>query len=332
MKWKIDNTKATSPLATILVAISAIFQLCAAEPLRAFQSDSSVDIFIGNKLFTSYHYNTGEKYPYFFPLNGNSGASLTSMRNELYPHQSSLWIACDRVNGGNYWQNELTKGRIITEQLSLIGAERNNTTDLPSIAGNEITIEQVCIWRRPNAPEPLRDYRRFRITAPDNNMRLIETTLTLEALTDVTIEKTNHSLFCLRVANDLSVPSGGKMLNASGGTTEQETFGKPSPWLAFYGTHKNGAAEGIAICQHPQNPWYPSPWFARDYGLISPTPLFWPEQDNCTRIASGKKLTLRYLTAIFHGTPESANLKTLFDNYIQSGTTPLPPPADSKLP
>lgn len=99
---------------TAALAVSAA---SAAETLRAFQSASTVDVWVGGRFFTSYRYNTGEKLPYFFPVNGPSGASVTSVRNPQYPHHASLWFGCDRVNGGNYWQDKMESGRILSESL-----------------------------------------------------------------------------------------------------------------------------------------------------------------------------------------------------------------------
>ena len=92
---------------------------------------------------------------------------------------------------------------------------------------------------------------------------------------DVPIRKTNHSLFSARMAADLSVTNGGTMINAEGLKSEKDTFGKSSPWIDFYGK-RGDTIEGLAIFQHPSNPWYPSPWFTRDYGFMSPTPMYWP--------------------------------------------------------
>ena len=96
-----------------LAAALVVSVVSAAETLRAFQSDSAVDIWVGDQFFTSYRYNTGEKLPYFFPVNGPSGLSVTSVRNPQYPHHASLWFGCDRVNGGNYWQDKMARGRKI---------------------------------------------------------------------------------------------------------------------------------------------------------------------------------------------------------------------------
>jgi hypothetical protein len=36
--------------------------------------------------------------------------------------------------------------------------------------------------------------------------------------------------------------------------------------------------EGIALLDHPGNPWSPCKWFTRDYGFISPSPFNWLDQ------------------------------------------------------
>ena len=34
--------------------------------------------------------------------------------NPVYPHHTSLLFGCDLVNGGNYWQEGLERGRMIS--------------------------------------------------------------------------------------------------------------------------------------------------------------------------------------------------------------------------
>jgi hypothetical protein len=136
----------------------------------------------------------------------------------------------------------------------------------------------------------------------------------MEMLIDVHILKTNHSLFSARMAVDLSVKNGGTMVNAEGVKGEKDTFGKPSPWMDFYGK-RGGFIEGLAILQHPSNPWYPSPWFTRDYGFISPTPMFWPQQGEETFLKTGDTLKLRYRVLVHGGSSEEAKIGELFELY-----------------
>lgn len=85
------------------------------QEVSATKVGNRIDVTIGEQFFTSYRFQPDEKYPFFFPVNGPvSGAGVTSMRNGQYPHHSSLFFGCDRVNGGNYWQEGLERGRIIS--------------------------------------------------------------------------------------------------------------------------------------------------------------------------------------------------------------------------
>ena len=113
------------------------------------------------------------------------------MRNGEYPHHSSLFFGCDLVNGGNYWQEGLERGRIISVNAGIVKQ-----------GGDTVIITDECIWSRPGAISPVRDTRKIIITSPDATIRQIDFEITMEMLTDVTIMKTNHSLFSARMAAD----------------------------------------------------------------------------------------------------------------------------------
>lgn len=272
--------------------------------LKASKIGSKIDVTINGDLFTSYIFSQEEKYPFFFPVNGPSKASVTSMRNANYPHHSSLFFGCDFVNGGNYWQEGLSRGQIISLRADIVQAE-----------GDKVIIEDECIWRRPNALSPFKDIRKITLSAPAPHLYQIDFDITMEALIDVTIAKTNHSLFSGRMDADLAVTNGGTMINANGDNGEKATFGKPAPWMDFYGKRGNGL-EGMAIFQHPTNEWYPSPWFTRDYGFFSPTPMFWPKDEKAgTQLKKGQTIKLRYRVLVHSGDHLTAKIAELFEKY-----------------
>lgn len=291
-------------LASCLTA--PLLPLQAQQKLEAVRVGSRIDVTIGGKFFTSYRFAEDEKYPFFFPVNGPSGVSATSMRNGEYPHHSSLFFGCDKVNGGNYWQEGLERGRIVSKGPVL-----------ESASGTLIVITDTCDWTRPDAPQPIRDTRRIAISAPSPQLRQIDFSVTLEALIDVVIDKTNHSLFSVRMDPDLTPAFGGTMVNAEGNKGEKATFGKPSPWLACYGARDGMTTEGLAILQHPGNHGFPSPWFTRDYGFLSPTPMFWPADNKATRMARGEKLNLTYRVLVFSGSPESSKLAERYSEFCK---------------
>jgi len=136
------------------------------------------------------------------------------------------------------------------------------------------------------------------------------------SLVDIEILKTNHSLFSARVVPELSVKSGGTLINAEGNTSEKGTFGAASPWCDYSGT-RDEVAEGIAILQNPANRWYPSKWFTRDYGFFSPTPMYWLEGDKLN-LAKGEKLSLEYRVVVHAGDAKTANIAELFNRYKQT--------------
>jgi len=275
--------------------------------VTAVKIGNRIDVSIDNRLFTQYRFSGDEKYPFFFPVNGPSGFGVTSMRNSLYPHHSSLFFGCDRVNGGNYWQEGLDRGQIITLRAEII-----------ETGGDKVVIENECIWTRPGAMSPIKDVRTITITSPSKGIYQLDFDLTLGFLMDVKIDRTNHSFFSGRMAHDLAVTGGGVMVNAEGDQGEKGdggTFGKRSPWMDCWGT-RGDIREGMAIMQHPSNKWYPSPWFTRDYGFFSPTPMYWPEDPEAgTTFKKGESLKLRYRVVVHSGSTEEAGISSLFEEY-----------------
>jgi len=271
--------------------------------ISAVKKGAKIDVTIDNLFFTSYIFAENEKYPFFYPVNGPTGASVTSMRNGTYPHHSSLFFGCDRVNGGNYWQEGLERGRIVSLREDILEND-----------GPRVVIENECIWSRPGAVSPVKDLRKITITAPSKDLFQIDFEVMMEMLMDVTIEKTNHSLFSGRMDPALAVTSGGTMINAEGALGEKGTFGKASPWIDCFGK-RGDKIEGMAIMQHPSNNWYPSPWFTRDYGFFSPTPMYWPADDKATVMKKGETIKLKYRVLVHSGTNETAKIAEEFKKY-----------------
>ena len=288
---------------SVVLFIISLSNTFAQTKIVAQKFHSKIDILINNNLFTSYVLSQDEKYPFFFPVNGPSNASVTSLRNANYPHHSSLFFGCDRVNGGNYWQEGLERGQIISIRADII--ESGN---------DKVIIENECIWRRPNANAPIKDTRKITITAPSKDLYQIDFDVTLEMLMDVIIEKTNHSLFSGRMDADLAVINGGTMINSNSEKGEKETFGKKAAWIDFYGK-RGDRQEGMAIMQHPSNEWYPAPWFTRDYGFFSPTPMYWPQNDKETNLKKGQTIKLKYRVLVHSGDTTTAKIAEQFEKY-----------------
>lgn len=274
--------------------------------LTAERQDEMIIVRIDEATFTCYRFGPGQKYPYFYPVNGPlSGLSLTTESSLPYPHHRSLWFGWDRVNGGNYWQEGNERGQIVSRgpKVTAGGPDR-------------ILIQDECDWRQPGQSPIIADKREIAITAPSDSARIIDFIMKLTAVADIAFERTNHSLFSARMTPALSAASGGVLINAEGKSGEKETAGQASPWMDYSGT-RFGLTEGLAIFDAPGNLWYPSRWFTRDYGFFSPTNLNWID-DNGLRLKTGESLVFRYRVVVHAGSAAQADLAGEFSQWTKA--------------
>ena len=273
-----------------------------------------------NATLLSYRAHPSQKYPFFSPMAGPiSGLPLVTETGRPWPHHRGVFFGLDRVNGGNYWQSVLAAGQIISQ-----GPSFAKEKDQYKVSATTAEIVDRCLWQR-GADDPIiEDQRRFVIKIVDDRRYILDASFTLKALTDITVKDTNHGLFGVRCSHDLS-PVGGGVLESSEGLKGQEnTLGKPARWMAFYGRRAKlteEIVEGIAVfCpSKAPNPRFENcPWFTRDYGNISPTPMNWLG-DKPFVLPMGDELSLRYRVVAFGGTPSEAGLNALWEEFDRAG-------------
>ncbi len=278
--------------------------------LTAYQFGFRVWVRYNGFELTCYRAEPTQKYPYFYPFVGPaSGRSLTIESGQPYPHHRSILFACDRVNGANFWQQGTDRGQIVSRGPTIVRADER-----------AVVLADRCRWQAPAGQAVIADERRFTITAPTPALRLLNAEITLSALADIHISRTNHSLFAIRAAPDLAPAGGGTLVNSAGRQGEKGTWGEKAQWCAFF-AKRGEQVEGIALFDHPRNPWSPCPWFTRDYGFASPTPFYWLGQEGWS-LAAGQSIRLRYLVVGFAGDPEQAGLGDLFRRWASGGLAP----------
>ncbi len=277
--------------------------LSTAKGLEARVDGNALQVTLDGRTFTNYMFDGRQKLPFFYPVIGPaSGKTVTEKQLDPYPHHSSLWFGCDRVNGANYWQEGNDRGQILSKGPRIVVSERD-----------KVVFTDECVWKRPEQAPDVSDQRRITITAPNKSTRIIDFEITVKAEKDVTVQKTNHSLFSARMRPALSVSEGGALINAEGAKGEKGTAGVPSPWCDFYGTD-NGITEGVAIFQNPSNPEAPTPWFTRDYGFMSPTPLYHMSESEVS-FQSGETVQLSYRVVVHEGDTVTAGIPALYKAY-----------------
>jgi hypothetical protein len=274
-----------------------------ADRLTAYRNGAQVVVRWNNRELCGYRAHAGQKYPYFYPLAGPvTGLSLTTESALPYPHHRGLWLGCEPLNGGDYWSDgALEKGQV-----------RSMALELGRATPQSVTLTERCEWVRAGAPSPLQDQRRFTITVSGERLWLLDADITLTAREDVSIGRAKHSFFAIRAAADISPVYGGVLENSEGGRGAEGTYGKPARWCGYYGRRRArpGIVEGIAVMDHPENPWSPCPWFTRDYGHLSPSPFQFRERP--WTLPRGQSVRLRYRVALHAGDPREALLDQLY--------------------
>jgi hypothetical protein len=274
-----------------------------APTMSAERLDDRIIIRGNDQTITVYRFGAGQKYPYFYPVNGPvTGLSLTTESALPYPHHRSLFFGCDKVNGGNYWQEGNERGQIISRGARIIHAG-------PEYVG----LTDECEWKQPGQAPIMIDRREIRVFAPSDRIRIIDFRITLIPLTDVTILRTNHSLFSARMDPSLLANQAGLLVNAEGKWSEKGTYSVASPWCDYSGA-RFGVKEGLAIFDSPANPWFPSKWFTRDYGFFSPTPLEWLGEEGL-HLPAGVETPLRYRVILHGGDADEAGIRHLFEEW-----------------
>lgn len=279
-----------------------------------FDSDQ-VAVTVDGQPFTTFFYGNDAGKPFLAPLRSASGKVVTrafpmemiegESRDHL--HHRGLWFTYDDVNGVKFWENDpsYTKkpmGRVVVRETSSKGGDRSGT------------LTATMEWLDQDGQILLVEDRDM-IFYSDPKLRIVDFHVTLTAARDITLGDTKEGLFAIRLAENFTERRGGKIVNAEGLTGMKSVWGKRSSWVDYSG-EVDGEKLGIAIFDHPTNPYYPAYWHARDYGLFSLNcfgqSAFDPDaEERITKIAKGDKLNFRWRVVIHPGDAESGQVAEL---------------------
>lgn len=114
-------------IAFLILSLTLFVQLpTMAQNIEAKKIGDRIDVIIDGQFFTSYHFAENEKYPFFFPVNGPSGALVTSMRNGIYPHHSSLFLAVTESMEGTTGRKVWIGGKLFLYERILNNKRKMN--------------------------------------------------------------------------------------------------------------------------------------------------------------------------------------------------------------
>ena len=300
--------------------------------------DHQASFLIDGRERLRWHFGPNYPRPFFFPLNGPSGTSLTRMGHPGAPnhdHHQSIWFAHNKVLGIDFWGNT-SPARIRQKEW------------LAYIDGDEEAVMAVKLgWFDGHDPKELLEQeliisiRAGEATHPNGPQEtLVELQSTFRPTADMLeFGKTNFGFLAVRVAKSLSAHFGGGQLSDSEGRVgEPALFGNRARWMDYSGPTPLAPAgtaasvvrgeglgvrgssldsqtinEGITYFDHPSNPSHPTHWHVREDGWMGASACF----TGPLTPTKAAPLVLRYLLHAHAGQPDPVRANATFDQFAQ---------------
>ena len=228
--------------------------------------DGVINVLQNENLFTTYHVgpisheNATTRRPYFYPVNGSDGISLTELGKPHDPtgshaHHYSLWIAHANIDGADFWSEK--GGLICHEQFELM-------EDGPIFA----RLIQKNRWIIQGETKLLeRRILTFYDTPEDFRLMDVDLELSANGSKPVELVKTPFGFLAARVAQSMTAfDGGGEIINSNGQRNEQYAHWKRAQWIDQSGPIAQDKWGGIALMDHPDNPDHPTQWHCRNDG------------------------------------------------------------------
>lgn len=281
----------------------------------------SVDVLIGGEPFTSYHYGKDLARPYFYPLVGSFGRSLTRhfpMRTDVpgeshdHPHHRSVWSAHGDLNGVDNWSEGEGHGRVVAR-----GEPRLRNGPVLGV------LEAENDWVAADGTPHCRERRRVKFYASSPAARVVDFEIAFEAGEgDLRFGDTKEGgILSVRVAGTMKGASGGLITNGLGGRGEAECWGRRAPWCDYSGLLGDDLV-GLAIFDHPENFRHPTYWHVRGYGLMTANPFglsyFLGDRgrDGSLVVPAGGEVTFRYRLYCHAGDAAAGRVAEQYLNYL----------------
>jgi len=282
------------PVLILLVSISCNRSI--SKEKVEFKNDENgkkVDVYIGDKFFTSYIYPDDMEKQSLYPIVTASGKTITRgyplnprpFERTDHPHHVGLWFNHGAVNGLDFWNNSFA---IKPEDKPNYGSIKFKKIVLEDPKKGELVTSSDWV---DNNNEVLMNEETSFIFSEDGDIRTIERTAKLTAVKEVIFNESKEGMLGLRLDRAFEEPSSRpeRFLDASGNVTDvpvlknegvngvyrnaegvdsAAVWGKRSPWVALR-AEKEGEIITIVLMDNPGNVNYPAWSHARGYGLFA---------------------------------------------------------------
>ena len=288
---------------------------------------------LGQEL-TRYHFDAELRRPFWYPIMGPAGRSLTRMNMPSDPgrsitqtaqptdpnkpqdpsghsHQNSVWISHKNVEGFDFWRDGGPIAGQIVHQTIREGLEYRDGESAASLLS-------LNHWNDPQGKVLMIERRRATVAPCGNGSWSLTIDLQFEAPDDgrgeAILNKTAFGPIGVRMAKTISVSDGGgRILNSSGQRNEAEAFRKPARWVDYSGPITRDETAGITLMDHPNNPKHPTPFHVRDNGWMGVSPTF----NGSITITRDQPLRLRYRLWVHPDVPKTEKLEEEWQRFAR---------------
>ena len=274
------------------------------------QPDEQVSFQVNGSEKLRWHFGRRHPRPFFFPVIGPSGRSLTRMGHPAaanHDHHRSFWWGHRSINNVNYWEERGGTQQIRQESWVHYQDGQDEAGMVVRLGWfddhnvRQLQQELIAVYR------PLENGEAW---------LELQTLFTPRAERQPLIQ-TNFGFLGMRMAASISAHYGGGLLsNSEGREGEQNIFGRQATWMDYSGPIIGDDWEGITWFDHPSNPNHPTSWHVRNDG--------WMSAAFCLRngytVVRNQPLRLRYGYHIHRGRVNRQRAETQRRTFSQSAT------------
>jgi hypothetical protein len=302
-------------------------------PVTFKNGQSSVDVLIGGKPFTSYFFPGQDilKKAVLFPLISAQGTTITrgypmaprAGERVDHPHHVGMWLNYEDVNGFDYWNN--STNIVASLQNHKMGTIVHTSIVKQDAKSGTLVVSADWIDNDGKGQKVLQEKTTY-VFSGTSDSRTVDRITTLTAVAEqVLFKDVKDGMFAIRVARQLEIPSNkpdvftdahgvetkvpvmdntgvnGDYLSSEG-VKGEAVWSTRAKWMNLHGEMDNHSIS-VTIFDHPSNVSYPSYWHSRGYGLFAVNPLGakvfsnGKDERNLT-LKKGESVTFRYRTLI----------------------------------
>lgn len=223
-----------------------------------------LEVKAGGEAFATVRLAPGERMPSIYPLHAPGerlalrGFPFDRREHDAtdHPHHRGMWIAHGDVGGHDFWHDPSCRIKVRSHEM---------------VEGDAVRFK--ADWLSP-AGLLARETRTLRFSTGPRFNRVDTTIELVPVVPELEFGDTKEGTFALRLAPSLRVDgpvARGRLENAEG-VRDKACWGRRSSAVTAEGPI-DGRLVRVTVEDDDSNPWFPSHWHARTYGLLAMNPF-----------------------------------------------------------